>query len=96
MGTQGIEERSLESGQVRLKVYFEPSQDLKNFANHFKLECQRAAISLFHYSAKVEREQDWLRKWRRDLKTLLDGKRFLIYPNKCLQTPKDRGRISIC
>jgi len=95
MGTQGIEEYSLESGQVQLKAYFEPTQDLKKLANHFKLQCQRAAISLFHYSAKVEREKDWLKKWRQDLKPFVVGKRFRIYPDQCLQTLKDKGRISI-
>lgn len=95
MGTQGIEEYSLESGQVQLKAYFEPTQDLRRLANHFKLQCQRAAISLSHYSVKVEREKDWLRKWRQYLKPFLVGKRFLIHPNQCRQNLKHKGRISI-
>ncbi len=95
MGTRGIEEQSLRSGQILLKAYFDPSQDIQKIGRDFESQCRGAAVSLLSCSAKVEKEKDWLRKWRRDLKPFVVGDRFLISPRRHFPNPGSQDRIFI-
>ena len=95
MGTQGIEEQSLRSGQILLKAYFGPSQDIQKISRDFESQCRAASVSLLSCSVKVEKEKDWLSKWRRGLKPFVVGDRFLISPRRHFSNSGSQDRIFI-
>ncbi len=81
IGTLGIQEEVFKPESIHLKVYFGPDQDINQIRENFKSQCQSAGITLSHYSTGIEYEQDWIKKWRCNLKPFTIGKSFLVNPH---------------
>ncbi|MCH2693826.1 MAG: 50S ribosomal protein L11 methyltransferase [Acidobacteriia bacterium] len=96
IGTLGIQEETFGPERIHLKVYFGPDQDINQIRENFKSQCQSANITLRHYSTGVEYEQDWIKKWRCDLKPFTIGKSFLVNPHPDTEIPDKTKRLLIC
>ena len=95
MGTRGIHEQPLKSGEVLLKAYFDPSSDIGRVHSDFQARCHAAAVPLAGCATGIEEEQDWLKKWRRNLKPFPVGDRFWIIPGRHGAGTVVQDRISI-
>ena len=82
MGTQGIHEQPLGSGEVLLRAYFDPSSDMGRVYSHFQSRCRESSLPVAGYATGIEEEQDWLKEWRRNLKPFPVGARFWIIPGR--------------
>lgn len=82
MGTRGIHEQALKTGEVLLKAYFDTSRDIGRVHGDFQARCRAAALPLAGCSAGIEEEHDWLKEWRRNLKPFPVGGRFWIIPGQ--------------
>lgn len=93
MGTRGIHEQPLKSGEVLLKAYFDPSSDIGRAHSDFRARCQAAAVPLSGCATGIEIERDWLKEWRRNLKPFPVGARFGIIPGRPVSGSAVRDRI---
>ena len=93
IGTRGIHEQPLKSGEVLLKAYFDPSSDIGRVQSDFRVRCQAAAVPLAGCATGIEAERDWLKEWRRNLKPFPVGGRFWIIPGRNLSGTAERDRI---
>ena len=93
MGTRGIHEQPLKSGEVLLRAYFDPSRDIDRVHCDFRSRCRESAVPVAACATGIEEEKDWLKKWRRDLKPFPVGSRFWIIPGRCVSGTVPRDRI---
>ena len=77
MGTRGIHEQPLNSGEVLLKAYFDPSSDIGRVHSDFRARCQAAAVPLSGCATGIETERDWLKEWRRKSEAFFRRRPFL-------------------
>ena len=96
IGTLGIQEETFGPERINLKVYFGPDEDINHIRENFKSQCQSADITLSQYSTGVEYEQDWLKKWRCNLKPFKIGKSFLVNPHPDTKLSDKTKRFLIC
>ncbi len=95
MGTRGIHEQSLKSGEVLLKAYFDPSTNISRIRRHFQTQCREAAVPLAGCTTGIEAERDWLKEWRRRVKPFPVGARWWINPGRNLSQATFQNRIPI-
>jgi ribosomal protein L11 methyltransferase len=95
LGTQGIEEHHLKSSRVRIKAYFDPASDILSIEKGFKASCGLANIPLFSISLKIQKEKDWLKRWRSQLNPFPVGKRFYLFPSANRTGSAPGGRIPL-
>ncbi len=95
MGTRGIHEQTLKSGEILLKAYFDPSSDIGRVRSDFQVRCQAAAVPLAGCATGIEEEHDWLKEWRRNLKPFPVGARFWIVPGRQVSGTAAQDRISM-
>jgi len=79
LGTQGIEE-SPKAKEVCIRAYFDGTFNIDQLAKSLQAQCQKARLSLHSLSSEVVYEQDWLKKWRRELKPFPVGRQFYVLP----------------
>ncbi len=95
LGTSGIEERSLGSKRVRIRAFFPRDAEISTVSNTFLISCGKLGASLSRFSAKVQKDMDWLKKWRAEVKPFQVGHRFYIIPSLELDHPVPEARIPI-
>ncbi|MCY3757347.1 MAG: 50S ribosomal protein L11 methyltransferase [Acidobacteria bacterium] len=95
MGTRGIHEQPLKSGEVLLRAYFDPSSDIGRVHSDFQSRCRESVLPIAACATGVEQERDWLEEWRRDLKPFPVGTRFWIIPGPNVSGTAVRNRISL-
>lgn len=93
IGTRGIHEQPLKSGEVLLRAYFDPSSDMGRVYSHFESQCRESDLPLTGCATGSEEEQDWLKAWRRNLKPFPVGARFWIIPGRRASGTAVRDRI---
>ncbi len=93
IGTRGIHEQPLKSGEVLLRAYFDPSSDMGRVHSDFQVRCQAAVVPVAGCATGIEEEQDWLKVWRRNLKPFPVGARFWIIPGRRASRTAVRDRI---
>ncbi|MEW5978186.1 MAG: 50S ribosomal protein L11 methyltransferase [Acidobacteriota bacterium] len=81
LGTQGIEETSLGGDQVQLRAYFDGRSDIRKLADQFQSFCREAGIELFTLQVRIEKDQDWAKRFNQQLKPFRVGKRIYILPS---------------
>ena len=82
MGTRGIHEQPLKSGEVLLRAYFDPSSDIGRVHSDFRSRCLESVVPVAACATGIEEERDWLEEWRRTLKPFPVGARFRIIPGR--------------
>jgi len=95
MGTRGIHEKPLKSGEVLLRAYFDPSSDIGRVHSDFQSLCRESALPIAACTTGIEQERDWIEEWRRDLKPFPVGTRFWIIPGPSFSGTRVRNRISL-
>ena len=95
MGTRGIHEQPLKSGEVLLKAYFDPSTDICRVRRDFQALCRESAVPLAGCATGIEAEKDWLREWRRRVKPFPVGARWWISPGREISRSILQNRIPI-
>ena len=95
MGTRGIHEQPLKSGEVLLRAYFDPSGDIGRMRSDFQTRCRAAAVPLAGCATGIEQEHDWLKEWRRKLRPFPVGDRFWIIPGPPAPATAVQDRISM-
>jgi ribosomal protein L11 methyltransferase len=93
LGTQGIQEQPLNSREVVLKAYFDPSSDMGRVHSDFQARCQEVAVPLADCATGIEQEHDWLKEWRRNLRPFPVGDRFWIIPGPQVPGAAAQDRI---
>lgn len=93
MGTRGIHEQPLKSGEVLLKAYFDPSREIGRVHSDFRSRCRESAVPVAACATGIEEERDWLEEWRRNLKPFPVGARFWIIPGRQVSGTAVRDRI---
>ncbi len=95
MGTRGIHEQPLKSGEVLLRAYFDPSTDICRVRRDFQALCRESAVPLAGCATGIEAEKDWLREWRRRMKPFPVGARWWISPGRDSSRATLQNRIPI-
>ena len=95
MGTRGIHEQPLKTGEVLLRAYFDASNDIGRVHSRFQARCRESALPVAGCATGIEEEQDWLKEWRRNLKPFPVGARFWIIPGRQVSGTAVRDRISM-
>ncbi len=95
IGTRGIHEQPLKSGEVLLKAYFDPSTDISRVRRDFQALCRESAVPLAGCAIGIEAEKDWLREWRQRLKPFPVGARWWINPGAGPSPAAVQNRIPI-
>lgn len=95
LGTRGIHEQPLKSGEVLLRAYFDSSSDIARVHGDFQARCRAAAVPLAGCATGIEQEHDWLKEWRRKLKPFPVGDRFWIIPGPQVSGTAVQDRISM-
>ena len=81
LGTKGIEEKHPKGKWIRLRAFFDPVQDTEAVKLRFESACRSAGILLKALSLRHQREKDWLKVGRGELKPFPVGNRFYIIPD---------------
>lgn len=95
LGTRGIHQQPLKSGEVLLKAYFDPSSDIGRVCRDFQELCREADVPLSGCATGIEAEKDWLKEWRRRLKPFPVGARWWISPGRDSSRAAVQNRIPI-
>lgn len=95
MGTRGIHEQPLKSGEVLLRAFFDPCSDIDRVRSDFQSRCRESAVPIAACATGIEEERDWLKEWCRDLKPFPVGTRFWIIPGPNFSRTVVRNRISL-
>ena len=95
LGTVGIEEVDSRSGKRYIRAYFSPTEDIRELHKKFAADCRLSGIRYYGLSFKQEKEIDWLKNWRENLKPFPVGERFYVIPEYSKRIPVPSGRLPL-
>src|SRR5262249_46838694 len=95
LGTIGIEEADSRAGKRRIRAYFNPAEDIQALRKKFAEDCRQHGVRCYGISFKQEKEIDWLKNWRKNLKPFPVGERFYVIPGRSEKKPVPAGRLPL-
>jgi len=95
LGTIGIEEADSRSGKRSIRAYFNPAEDIQALREKFAEDCRQSGVRCYGLSFKQEKEIDWLKNWRENLKPFPVGERFYVIPERSDKKLVLAGRLPL-
>ena len=95
MGTIGIEEADSRAGKRSIRAYFNPAEDIQELRKKFAKDCRQSGVRCYGLSFKQEKEIDWLKSWRENLKPFPVGERFYVIPERSAKKIVPAGRLPL-
>ena len=84
-----------ESGKRNIRAYFKPAENIQELREKFAEDCRQSGIRCYGLSFKQEKEIDWLKNWRENLKPFPVGERFYVIPERTDKKPVPAGRLPL-
>jgi ribosomal protein L11 methyltransferase len=82
LGTQGLQELNSTSIQVHLKAFFPGEAPIRQVRQMFLNRCRQSNIQVQAMTTGIEKDEDWLEKWRSSLKPFPLGRHFFMIPSE--------------
>ncbi len=95
LGTIGIEEADSRAGKRSIRAYFNPAEDIQELRKKFAKDCRQSGVRCYGLSFKQEKEIDWLKNWRENLKPFPVGERFYVIPERSDKKTVPAGRLPL-